>query len=432
MTMTYTTIIVYTSEEARWQGRPVWDAIVDLLHHNHIPTRCMVSKGFAGCYENGELASSRIEIMSYNMPVKIEILLPQSAVNQFMPGILERVTDGVVMSGMQEVMVHRTQHRLIPRHLRVRDAMTATPDAVPETLSVTQIVELLLTHIYNAVPVIDKDGRPIGIVTQGDLIRRAKMPIRVGLLSQLHTEEQQSIHHTMDTLTARDVMTRPVRTISQDSMLSEAVDTMLKHHLKRLPVVDKSGKLVGMIARLDVFRLVTSLAPDWNVIKSPVVQVANEATVHDIMRSDPHTVSVDTPIEQVARLIDDSDLQHVAVVDEDNRLVGLISDADLLALFEENHPSLWAYLFGKMTRTDASKRHQELLNRYHTTTARDVMKVDLVTVSETTPLDEAIALMVDRQIKMLPVVDADSRFQGVISRNDVLRAGVSTGQQGAS
>ncbi len=429
MPMTYTTIIIYTSEEARWQGRPVWDAIVDLLHHNHIPTRCMVSKGFAGCYENGELASSRIEVMSYNMPIKIEILLPQSAVSQFMPGILERVTDGVVMSRMQEVMMHRTQQRLIPRHLRVRDAMTAAPDAVTETTPVTRIIELLLTHIYNSVPVVDKEGRPIGIVTQGDLIHRAKMPIRVGLLNQLKHEEQQSIHQTMETLTARDVMTHPVRTISQDSPLSDAVDTMLKHHLKRLPVVDKAGKLAGIIARLDVFKLVTSLAPDWNVIKSPVVRVANEAKVRDIMRSDPHTVLTNTPIEHVARLIDDSDLQHVAVVDEEGRLVGLISDADLLSLFEENHPSLWAYLLGKMTRNDAAKRQQELLNSYHATTARDVMKTELITVSETTPLDEAIALMVERQVKMLPVVDADNRFKGVISRNDVLRAGVSNGPQ---
>ena len=71
--MTYKTVVIFTSEEARWHGSPLYEAIVRVIAHEKSASRCIVTRGVAGCFENGEVASHRVLDISHNMPLKIEI-----------------------------------------------------------------------------------------------------------------------------------------------------------------------------------------------------------------------------------------------------------------------------------------------------------------------------------------------------------------------
>jgi CBS domain-containing protein len=421
--MHYKRISIHTSEDARWHKEPLHEAIVNFVRDLKLAARCTVTRGLAGCYENGTVATNKLEILSYKMPLIIEIMLPAPELDRVLPPLQNMVVEGIIGVSDIEVVLHRTKGQLIPIHLRVRDVMTATPQRVTAATSVGDVVKILVAADFNCLPVVDDDEKPIGIITQGDLISRAGMPIRLGLLDQLDKDHLDATLQTMANQSAGEVMSHNVVTVADETPLTQAVHTMLQRSLKRLPVVDAKGTLVGILARRDIFHAVTTVSPDWQTLQTQHVQVEGIRPVSEIMRRDTHTVASNTPLTDVARVIDENDIQRVAVVDDTGRLLGLVFDRDLLGLLSGQEAGFWRRLTDRLTRTgrgtlDTSDQEQDRAQM-----AGDIMKTDLVTIREDAHIDDAIRLMTQRQIKRLPVVDAEGRFRGMISRDQLLRAG---------
>jgi CBS domain-containing protein len=425
MPLDYRVIRIYTSEEARSGGKPVSEAVVQFVVSRRIAARCVVTRGVAGSYESGEVATGNILELSYNMPLVMEIILPAAEVRPLLPGLREIVADGIVAVEVVEVVWHRVSKRLIPRQLKVKDVMTAAAKAVGPKTAVREVIALLLSSDFNAVPVVDERSHPVGMITQGDLIERAGMPVRIGLLGQFGRQPLDAYLGSLGQLPAEQVMTKPAVTIGSDKLLVEAVNLMLQRNLKRLPVVGADGVLVGIVARVDVFRAISRVAPDWSGLRAQHVDVANLRQVRDVMRRDAHTVAPDAPVEEVIRVIDTNDIQRVAVVDAEGRLLGLISDRDLLAAFGDAREGLWQHLVSRFSPAGAKRGPGSgpLAGK----TASQVMRTDLVTVREETAIDEAIRLMAEKGLKRLPVVDGEGRFRGMISRDSLLRAGLEGG-----
>jgi len=424
MSLKYNVIEIFTSEEVRWQGKPLHLAIIDHVRNAKIAARCLVAKGVAGSYENGEIASTSLEILSLNMPLKIEIIFPAAELNAILPGIEEMVTDGIVVVEDMDIRSHRTKERLIPRQIQVKDVMTPAPTCVIVSTPVDEIVRLLLNSAFNSVPVVDGKNCPIGIVTQDDLITRAGMPIRLGLLSHLDQNKTASYLEAFAQKTAGEVMTAPVISVDRDQRLGDAVDLMLKHHLKRMPVVNAAGRLEGILSRFDVFRTITKEAPKWEAMGAANVKVDNMHFVRDVMNRETHTVSLDTPVAELIRIIDDNNIRRIVVVDDTQRLLGLISDRDLLGAFAEHRAGLWDFLMVRLPFQEMAHKHKELIRQTTMKTAADVMKTDVLTVREDTRIEEAIRIMAEKGIKRLPVIDEKGIFKGIVSRDAVLRAGI--------
>lgn len=127
--------------------------------------------------------------------------------------------------------------------------------------------------------------------------------------------------------------------------------------------------------------------------------------VRDYMSKPPIVVAPKTPISDALKLMRDRKIRRLAVVDAKGRLVGIVSDKDLL--HAEPSPatslSIWeiAYLLGKIT-------------------VGQVMTSDVLTVNPTTPLEEAAQIMVDRKIGGLPVVEGH-QIVGVITETDIFK-----------
>ncbi len=137
------------------------------------------------------------------------------------------------------------------------------------------------------------------------------------------------------------------------------------------------------------------------------------------MRPDAPTVSPETPVEEVLRIIDCNHIQRACVVDKEGRFLGLISDRDLLGAFADRSASLWDYLINKIAAAELEILGEDLRRK----TAGEVMNTDIVTVREDSPINEAIRLMLEKAIKRLPVVDQGGKFKGMVSRDALLRAG---------
>jgi CBS domain-containing protein len=423
MSAVYNVIEVFTSEEARSDGKPVADAIIDVLRDARIAARCFVSRGHAGYYESGEVASARLEVLSSNLPLKIEVILPAPELDQVLDRITQIVTDGIVVVEEMEVHSHRSRYRLIPRQLLVRDIMTTPAVSVARKTAVDEIVRLLLSSEFNGVPVVDDHNRPVGIITQGDLVGRAGMPLRLGLIDEAGEGVTSDFRERARKITAEDVMTTPVKTIRSDRPVSEVVELMRKHGLKRFPVTDEDGTLAGMVTRLDVFRMAFSgRSHDSRGRDVCYVDWEGMPRVSDCMTRETGTVRPDASIGEVLRSLNERSVQRIAVVDEDQRLLGLLTDRDILTAIGHRPRGRIREIIDHfpLPRRKASDAGEITLD----TTAGEIMKTDLITVAENATLDEALRLMVEHALKRLPVVDEGGRYRGMVSRNALLRLSI--------
>jgi CBS-domain-containing membrane protein len=414
----YKKIEIFTSEEARWEGRPLYAAIVQLVHDMKIAARCLVTRGIEGSYESGEIATGRLEVLSYNMPVRVTIVAPAAESEKILSKAAAMVKDGIVTVQDLNVFSYRTHGLLIPKDSRARDIMTPWPKKVNLETPLDEVARLLLSSTFTGIPVVDGENRPIGVISQGDLIYKAGMPMRIGLLAESDREKVSPVLEALAARQAKEVMTQPAVTIEQDKPVTDAVDLMLKKKVKRLPVVDAEGRLVGILSRVDVFHTILRECPDWQAFQKQEIAVELR-TVADIMRPDTPTVFPETPVEEVIRLIDCNNIQRVCVVDKNRYFLGLISDRDLLGAFADRSSGIWDYFMNKISSTEHGLLGEDLRKK----TAGEVMNTNIVKVQEDAPINEAIRLMLERAIKRLPVVDSQGKLKGMVSRDALLRAG---------
>lgn len=422
MMLKYKIIEIFTSEDVQWHGRPVYSAIIEHVNNLKIAARTIVTKGIEGSYESGEVATGRIEVISYNMPVRIVVILPARELDNVLPVVQEMVSDGILTLRDQEVIYHKTNGVLIPKHLRVHEIMTISPVKVGPDTSLKEVVELLLSSIFTGLPVVDEENHPVGVIAQGDLIYKAGIPLSFGLLAGSDREKIKGILKALTDRKAREIMSQPAFVINQDKSATEAVDSMLAKNVKRLPVVDGEGRLVGIISRQDIFHTILRECPDWRCFQEMNIQVENLRFVADIALHNTCIVLPDTPVDEVIQLIDCNDTDSVCVTDEDDHFLGLISDRDLLFAFADRHPGIWEYLMSQIPFTERGRKFSELKEHLQARTAKEVMKTDIVTIREDAPIEEAIRLMFERVIKRLPVLDEEGRFKGMISRDSLLHA----------
>lgn len=137
------------------------------------------------------------------------------------------------------------------QHRRVSDLMTPNVVRVQPGTTFKEIVRLLSEYDITAVPVVDEEDRPLGVVSEADLLRGT--PGRHGLAALL----DPSPTHPPETgaPTAEALMTSPALVARPGWSVVEAARMMEGHQVKRLPVVDDAGRLVGMVSRADLLRI---------------------------------------------------------------------------------------------------------------------------------------------------------------------------------
>jgi CBS-domain-containing membrane protein len=152
--------------------------------------------------------------------------------------------------------------------MKVSDVMTEALVTVRSDVSLRDAATLMVQHRVSGLPVVDAAGAVIGMITEGDLIRRAELGTAgdpAGWLSTFLNPGRVALDyvHTHG-LKVGEVMAREVITTSPDAPLALVVDTMESKQIKRLPVLE-SNKLVGIVSRADLMRALAQLLPDRKV-----------------------------------------------------------------------------------------------------------------------------------------------------------------------
>jgi CBS domain-containing protein len=133
--------------------------------------------------------------------------------------------------------------------------MTTNVVTVQPDTGVPEIARLLLKYRISAVPVVDADQRVLGIVSEGDLMRRAETDTESRhswwLEAFLSTQDKAGEYIKTHGRKAGDVMTRDVVGVTEDTPLYEIAGLLEKHHIKRVPVA-RDGRLIGIVSRANL------------------------------------------------------------------------------------------------------------------------------------------------------------------------------------
>ena len=149
--------------------------------------------------------------------------------------------------------------------MRVKDAMTPNVICIGADEPVLKAARLMLQNRISGLPVVDKDGELVGMVTEGDFLRRGELGtqrqrpkwlefiVGPGKLAQEYTHSSGR--------KVEEIMTPDPWTIGENETLEAVVDTMERHHVKRLPVT-RSGRMVGIVSRANLMHALASLSRD--------------------------------------------------------------------------------------------------------------------------------------------------------------------------
>lgn len=300
----------------------------------------------------------------------------------------------------------------------VQNVMRAEVVTVLPDTPAAEVVTLLLQKGYRSLPVITESGRILGIITDGDLLRRAKLSTRLDLHTELAATEWQHQLAELEAqaMTAANLMTAPVLTIAMTAPLRQAVDQMVAHNLKRLPVVNAEGRLAGWVSRVDVLR---TLDRDPAPAESTPEPAPRGASIAELMYRDIPTVTSHATLEEIVQALETDRRRRAVVVDDDHRVVGIITDGDLLRRAQPtNRAGLMARLRALLSgQPEAAPVGLPAAIE----TAADLMSAPAITITLDATPGAALRLMLEHSIKRLPVVDADGRLVGLLGRSSLLR-----------
>lgn len=165
--------------------------------------------------------------------------------------------------------------------MKAADVMTRRVIAVhPKTL-ITDAVRLMLQDDISGLPVVDEAGQLVGIVSEGDFLRRAELGTdrkRPRWIEAFIGPDRLADEYThTHAKTVADVMTFPVVTIGPDAPLDEIVATMERHRIKRIPVM-QGDQVVGIVSRANLLRALASISGGAKISMQPV---ASDTAIRD-------------------------------------------------------------------------------------------------------------------------------------------------------
>ena len=413
---TATKVSIYIGDSDRWHGRPLYSSLLEMLKSEGC-AGATVTRAVAGFGAHSRIHTASIMRLSEDLPLIIEWVDHPDRVARLMPRVVEMVAEGLITVQPVEVIsyTHR-KLRELPAAAPVSDIMTSEVRAVQTDTPVAEIVTLLIGKDFRALPVLDRQRRVVGILTDGDLVSRGG--ILTTSLEEVLTGSELGQHLAeirASGRTAADLMTPNPVTVQTDTPIGDAVKAMTERNIKRLPVLNTAGQLAGMVSRVDVLRALA--LPPVQEAPHRATQPGKRTSVADVMTQNVPTVLADASLGDVVNLLVTASQRRVGVVDETGRIAGIITDGDLLRRSGEGERSgILAAFSGRLPLAGSEKI------RLGQRRAADVMTRDPLTVSPDTPLLEALQRLLEGKIKRLPVIDSAGKVVGLIGRGQILQA----------
>lgn len=418
---------IFIGESDQWHHRSLYLAILEHLKAAGC-AGATVTRGVAGFGAHSQIHTATILRLSIDLPVIITAVDTPEKIDRVLPEISQMLSGGLILVDETEVYFHSAAFRGGLPDISVGDVMTPNPEAVQPSTPIADVVERLAGHDYTALPVVDEHRHIIGVISDTDMLAARLTRLSVSMHKVIGPDlvAEYLTHLKREGKTAGDAMTTPAVTVTPATSIRDAAHLMHVKKLKRLPVVDEQNCLVGVLGRLDIFQSIAS-GYARRTVPHTMKLPQEHRTVHQVMEREVITVPETDPLADVVGKLLESDVKRIVVVHPSGRVTGIITDSDIVARVDpEERPGILTVLRSRWN--EAAHRQ---VQRAYGQRAADVMTTPVVTVLDTASVIEALTLTVERHVKRLPVIDAQNRLVGIVSRTALLAASldVATAQE---
>lgn len=142
--------------------------------------------------------------------------------------------------------------------------------------------------------------------------------------------------------------------------------------------------------------------------------------VNEVMNKYPVTVTKDNTINEVAKLLAKHGISAVPVVGDDERLVGIITEGDLLYKKVRPHAPHYVNVFGASIYYSGIGEYNAQFKKLLATHVDELMTTEVITCHPEDDVEEVVAVMLEKHLKTVPVLDKEERLVGIFSRHDVI------------
>lgn len=149
-------------------------------------------------------------------------------------------------------------------------------------------------------------------------------------------------------------------------------------------------------------------------------------TAKDIMSREVKAVTLEMPISEVAKIFHDNSISGAPVIDDTGRLIGIITESDLIDQNKKFHIPTVVAIFDAVVYLESLKNFEKELQKMTGSKVKDLYTVDVLSVSLDTPVNEIATLMSEKHFHTLPVLDGEN-LVGIVGKDDIVKTMASSG-----
>ena len=276
--------------------------------------------------------------------------------------------------------------------MKIEDVMNEEVILAEENEQVSHARNLMLKHGYSRILVVDQQGKPVGILTEKDLIRK------------MRANGPQWKRRPIDKISIRRVMTPNPVTITPFRELREAVELMIKNDISSIPVVD-GDEVAGIVTKSDLMNFYNQ-------------KYGGKWKVSQLMTGDVITVNENHSIGHIISIMEDKKIGKVIVM-RDNEPVGIITSANIsFANVEDPETGVSVEKIAFLRKIEGQEKKN--VREVSMLTAGDIMTNHLIKIESDEDAATAADIMVKKDVSGIPVVK-ENILVGIITKTDIIR-----------
>ena len=292
--------------EYRWLRSDGTPNFADHIHREPGDMELLAKRPVVSITPTSPIARA-IELMSDNYRSLIVSL------NNYLKGLLLATHIINYLGGGEyyNIVVNRHNYNIYSVYEKeyVETIMESNPIVAYIDEKLPSVLEKMVVHGIGILPVIDQDNRVYGVVTEHDLVEHLKGVVKIGV-------------------TASKIMSSPVITVESTASIKDVMEKMISHGFRRLPVVEDNF-VRGIVTAMDIIRYFDPRRVFKNVTSTDIREVLDKK-IEEVMSEKLVTVSPNDDLSIVVDQMFDNNVSSVLVVDEDMRLLGIITERDVL------------------------------------------------------------------------------------------------------
>jgi CBS domain-containing protein len=412
---------IYLNERDQAEHQPLYLAVLERLRREGA-TGATALRGVAGFGAGSRLRTSGVADFT-PAPVVIEWVDRAERVARVLPALDDLLPDALIT--IEDLRAYRAVLRSAGPfgertvgQMMAREVAAATPE-----MPLRAAAELMIERAQPLLPVIDERGGVVGVLSDGDLVRRAGLALPPRLFGALAADERRAVLDRLAPGNVAAMLTAEPRSAYIESPVPLALSPMIEWGFAQLPVLDRDGRLAGLFGVEQALRagLRNADAADGDGAEvngqRPVRAAEPPTPVGLVMQGAVPTIAAATPLaETLARLLAAPD--RFLVVLDAGRPVGTLTDLYLALTLGEPLRSIWLAAL----RVPAVPLPAGLDGAGAELTAGGVAEPNLPSIDTQANLDAAIQHMLAGGFERLVVLDEHGLVAGLLARRSLLRA----------